>query len=112
MWGRRKAIVDIVRCKLHWYEGNTWKGWVQKSQLPVEFYYKYAVLEADSGLLKRWEGGANRCIFLRPIEDVLDLPQNAYTVHFAGVFKFSVGALKLTYIRKKEHLIINDVWQN
>ncbi len=96
---------------MHWSDGHLWKAWIQVSQLTNEFHYKYAIQDANTLGVKRWEGGPNRKFELTSIEEFLSSPQNAYSVRTSASYKFEIGALQLMYLREKEHLVILDNWQ-
>eukprot|EP00830_Metopus_es_P000437 TRINITY_DN10452_c0_g1_i1.p1 TRINITY_DN10452_c0_g1~~TRINITY_DN10452_c0_g1_i1.p1 ORF type:complete len:252 (-),score=58.71 TRINITY_DN10452_c0_g1_i1:40-795(-) len=97
--------------KMLWSEGHIWKSWLKKSQLPLAFHYKYAVVETTTQNAKRWEGGNNRYFCFYPIEEHLESPHLSYIIHATPVHKFTIGTTQMEYIREKEHLIICDNWQ-
>ena len=99
------------RYKMHWSEGHIWRGWLQMSQLPNEFSYKYAIQDPGA-VIKKWEPGPNRKFDLTMVEEFLCSPQNAYSVQMTNAYKFEIGSMQFVYNKEKEHLAVIDNWQN
>jgi len=97
------------RYNMRWAEGNFWRAPLAISDLEKQFSYKYIVQGEDKGGVKRWEGGENRVLDIEVIEEWITRSENG--VKGVEKYKFKLDKLSLLYIRKKEYLVVIDIWQ-
>ncbi len=103
-------VTNVGRFKLTWTEGNSWHGCISAAQLGTEFEYKYAIQERATKNVKKWENCGNRKVSLVDIELFLDRAEVAPFVTEADEYSFDYRGVRMTYIKDKETLVVNDQW--